>query len=257
MRSHRTPIVLAALALLVPLALTACGGPEEADLYAYGQRAGEPGSAPMLVDTSAVLFPLHPRYAHGMETAKLRFYFNLEDITPFTAVTREPTTVRVGPGSLYEVATVLVTGTELVLDGQVGPWYRISDNRGYVLALQLEDIYPVGIAWQVSVTGEGSHEKVDECLPGVTHFDEIAEDHGRPYYAMHSYCGGEPIALLDVGALVMIDEVTYRVDSVNERLLFGDSAMLAGIDADAYLHTCNLLGDVAIILGLKSERGLP
>lgn len=250
MKLQRPLIALVAIGLLI---LAGCSGQQEADLYAYGRQVGAPGSAPLLVDTSAVLFPLHPHYSYGVETAQLRFFSNIEDITPRTVVLKEPAEIRVGPGQLYEVATFLVTGTELTVNGQAGSWFRIADNGGYVLSSRIADIYPPGIKWQTAVSGEGSHEKVDECLLGVTNFLEISQEIGRPYYAMHSYCGGEPIALLEVGDLVMIDTTTYRVDSVNRRLLFGDAAMLEGIDGDAFLHSCDLLNEQAVILGLKLE----
>ena len=225
------------------------------ELFAYGdQPTTSTSAAPQLVNTASILFPLHPNYLGAIEDAQTRFYTNIRDIEPVTFTTATAAEVRLGPGQLYEVATVLPAGTDLLIDGQVGSWYRIAENGGYVLASQLSGAFPDGVTWQVAVVNEGSSEAVDACLGGLTNFTPLTEALGRPYYAMHSYCGGEPILQLAVGDVVQIDSQRYQVTSVNTRLLFGDSEMVKDIAGDAFLHTCDLLNDQSRIIGLAEVK---
>ena len=198
-----------------------------------------------LLDTSSALFPVHTMREHHIEDQKALFRLRLVDHAPLTETVQEAAEVRLGPGETFEVVDLLMPGTEVVTDAQVGHWVRIADDGGYVSATTLR-----GEPWQTTVAGPGTDGDVDECPAALVDFTRISAALGRPYYAIHSFCGGEPVLHLGLGDTVVIDGVTWTVVDVGTFPLAGNAVDVEQLAGEALLHTCDIVHGHSVVVGI-------
>ncbi len=201
---------------------------------------------PDLLDTASVLFPVHAMRQHRIEDQKAAFRTRLAELDPAREPVLSPTQVRLGPGETYDVLDLLLPGTDVVVTGQVGHWLRLADDTGYVSALQLRDA-----PWETTVVGEGEEELVDSCPGGLVDFTRITADVGRPYYVMHSFCGGEPVLRLQPGDQLVIDGETWTAVAVHTFPLAGNASVIEGLEGDAFLHSCDIVGGQSVVVSIK------
>ena len=189
------------------------GGVVVGGIVAFGDPAPEPTyeaaatTDPLpLLNTATVLFPIPPRDPGAIDEERLEFAMHLVDVEPATWVVADLADVHTGPGTGYEFVSILLPGTEVVIDGEVGPWRRIADDGGYVLVTYLQTVDGDGPpALSYAVTGTGVLGDAGGCGGGVSLYEPITEEIGHPYWLVNSYCGGEPLAELAVGDPVVVD----------------------------------------------------
>jgi len=217
-----------------------------------------------LVNTASVLFPKHTMTIEAIDAQKAAFRSQLEQIPPTARTASAVTVVRSGPSETDDVVAVLAPGDEVVVDGQVAHWFRITGDDpapggaggGFVSGLALDSPDSTdGLAWTTTVTGSGDSAAVDACTGGLTEFTAMSRDLGVPAYAIHSYCGGEPVLALQVGDEIAIDGVRHRVATANDYPLFSSTEVMQGLRSDAFLQTCDLVAGQARVLGLEKLGG--
>lgn len=207
-----------------------------------------------LINTASVLFPQHTMSDQGIGDQQKLFMTGLDEITPTNKTVANVTELRSGPSELHEVLDILAPGDEVIVDGQVAHWYRIADETasgqaGFVSGQALAGEFP-GVVWATTVTNSGGSDAVNACTGGLTNFTAMSEDLGVPAYAIHSYCGGEPVLKLNVGEIIAIDGQQYRVASRNDFPLFGSTEVMHDLKADAFLQACDLAKGNSRVLGL-------
>ena len=89
----------------------------------------------------------------------------------------------------------------------------------------------------VSSSCVGDQDEVDTC-EGATYYAPVADYLGVPYYAQHNGKGGEAWLALEVGDEVIVDGVSYTVDSIRTVETGGSLEQIAGMGGEAYLQTC-------------------
>jgi hypothetical protein len=214
-----------------------------------------------LLDTSTVLFPLETLNEQVIENQKAEFFTHRVDIEPLTVTATVSAEVYSGPGATFAIVDILLTGDAVVVDAQLAHWYRIANNGGYVSALRVtpagsggEAGPPDGVIWTTTVTNAGSDAAVDACSGGLTSFTDIWLDTGEPFWAVHSYCGGDAILELDIGQVISVDGAHYAVVSVNDAPLFGSTNNMEGMEGDAFLYTDIITADTARLVGLTETH---
>ncbi|MDR0482130.1 MAG: SH3 domain-containing protein [Cellulomonadaceae bacterium] len=249
---------LAVAALVLGCAACSSGGTTEATddksatLVFTDDDASGPDDAPGLMDTSTVLFPIHHLHEDTIDAQQQAFWDHMQDDDPYTLITTQPPNIHVGPGRAYDIAAVLTPGVELTIDGHVGQWLRIADQGGYVSARHfLNDGDPYYVT---TVVNRGSDEAVDACLGGLTEFTAISEAIGKPYYAQHSYCGGELLLDMEPGDTMTIDGKEFKVDTVTEVELFSSSLLIDRLEGDILIQTCDLVHGQARVLALFATK---
>jgi len=207
------------------------------------------------VNTGSVLFPMHTLHQEALDSQMQSYLGTFRDIPAQVLQVRQSEHARSGPGNFYESLELLQTGAEVTVDGESASWYRLADGAGYVPKFSLID--PAtgqadeGIVWEMKVVNSGDSETINECAGGLTEFTAMSEDLGVPAYAMHSYCGGEPILTLAVGDAIKIDGVRYDVISTNDFPLFGSTELMRHlVDEDAFLQACDLAKGFTHMVGL-------
>ena len=203
------------------------------------------GEQPGLLDTSSALFPVHTMREHVIEQQKALFRTRTTTEEARTEVAAEVSEVRSGPGETFGVVDLLMPGDEVVTDGQVGHWVRVADDGGYVSATTLR-----GRPWETWVVGAGADDKVDECPGALVDFTRISDELGRPYYVIHSYCGGEPVLHLGQGDTVVIDGVTWTVAELRTLSMAANAADVADMAGDAFLHSCDIVHGQSVAVGI-------
>jgi hypothetical protein len=108
------------------------------------------------------------------------------------------------------------------------------------------------VAWSVTITNKGESAAVNACSGGLTNFLPMTEDLGVPVYAIHGYCGGGPVADLQVDDVIAINGKKYQVVSANEFPIFSSTEVMQGLVADIFLLSCNLVKGVSHTLGLNA-----
>ncbi|MBR6459831.1 MAG: hypothetical protein IKS49_06745 [Actinomycetaceae bacterium] len=83
----------------------------------------------------------------------------------------------------------------------------------------------------------GGQDEIDTCV-GATYYAPVADYLGVPYYAQHNGKGGEAWLSLEVGDEVIVDGVSYTVDTIRTVSTGGDLEQIAGMGGAAYLQTC-------------------
>lgn len=108
----------------------------------------------------------------------------------------------------------------------------------------------VDVVWQTSVTNVGDSAAVNDCTGGLTDFTAMHDDLGVPAYAIHSYCGGDPILTLAIGDVISIDGLKYQVATANYFPMFSSTEVMRDLHSDAFVQTCNLVSGRSRVLGL-------
>lgn len=202
-----------------------------------------------MINTGSVLFPQHTMSERAIAEQQELFMTGLEEFEPTSKQIATVTELRSGPSELNDVVEILTPGEEIVVDGKIAHWYRVTDNAGFVSGQAVADEFP-GVAWAVTETNSGDSDAVNACTGGLTNFSAMTNDLGVPVYAIHSYCGGEPVLKLNVGDQISIDGVRYRVASRNDFPLFSSTEVMHNLKADAFLHTGDLAKGTSRVLGL-------
>ena len=83
----------------------------------------------------------------------------------------------------------------------------------------------------------GGQDEIDTCI-GATYYAPVADYLGVPYYAQHNGKGGEAWLSLEVGDTVIVDGVSYTVDTIRTVDTGGSLDQIAGMGGAAYLQTC-------------------
>lgn len=111
--------------------------------------------------------------------------------------------------------------------------YDANISNETVVAASVESTGPV----VVSSSCVGGQDEVDTCV-GATYYAPVADYLGVPYYAQHNGMGGEAWLALEVGDEVIVDGVSYTVDSIRTVETGGALDQIAGMGGEAYLQTC-------------------
>gem|GEM_PF-3028709 len=226
-----------------------------------------PQAAAPLLNTASVLFPAHTMTLEAIEAQQAAFRSHVTTLDP--AETRNVaavTAVRSGPSDTSDVLTLLAPGDQVRVDGQVAHWFRVADGvgaGGYVSGLALDsgeeipaladgaaDDGSSDVAWRTTVANTGGAAEIDACVGGLTEYTPMSRDLGVPSYHMHSYCGGDPILTLQVGDVIEIDGVRYRVASTHDFPIYSSTEVMDGLHADAFVQTCDLVAAQSRVLGL-------
>jgi len=228
-------------------------------LYSVGiELTGDPTSDAIINDvipnTNSVLFPMHNMDHSALEAQMASYIATFQDLTPQDFTVRRSLHVRANPGKFHESQAMLHTGAKVTVDGKSGSWYRLADGSGYVLATDLIDPnLPSDVVWTMDVVNAGDSETINECAGGLTLFNAMTDELGVPAWAMHSYCGGEPILALELDDVVQIDGDRYQVISINDFPLFGSTELMRDLTAeDAFMQACDLAQGYSHMVGLKS-----
>jgi hypothetical protein len=208
-----------------------------------------------LINTSSVLFPQHVLTRDGIDAQKAQFLAALVDIPEQEIAVTALAHIRSGPGTTYDVTEIFGPGESVTIDGQLAHWYRLADGSGFIAGENLDQAAignSTGLAWQTTVTNSGDSVAVDACTGGLTEFLPMSADLGVPSYAMHSYCGGEPVLDLQIGDVIAIDDLHYRVATIDDYPLFGSTELMQDAATDAYLQVGDLVSGHAHTLGLEA-----
>jgi len=93
-------------------------------------------------------------------------------------------------------------------------------------------------AWTTTVSNSGEQAEIDLCAGGLTLMNSVSDWLNRPYYPIHHDCGGKPILYLELGDLVQIDNIAYRVVDSKDVLEDVHADAFADIAGDAIIQTC-------------------
>jgi len=209
-----------------------------------------------LLDTASVLLPAAHVNQQQISALMEQFAAQVQEIDPVTLQVQQVSEVYAGPGQTYLGRDLLLPGTEVSVDGQLGHWFRIADGSGYVSALGLSalDGGTAGV-WQVAVANSGGNEEVDACTGGLTSFTSVMRDLGKQFYAIHSYCGGEPVLGLQPGDVVRIDQIDHEVLEVVDAPLAGSTQNIRDLPGDMFLYSSDLAAGTARVVALRGAGG--
>jgi hypothetical protein len=234
MRSQTKLLLAVVTVALLPVSACSSGGDAQAE------------APPALPNTSSVLFPIHTLDAEPLEREKAAFWLTVEEFEPETRIAQKVSEIHTGPGLTYDVVDILIPGDEIVVDASIGHWLRIADHGGFVSSITAD-----GTPWETWIAGSGEDEAVDACPGGLIEFTRITAEISRPYYAIHSACGGEPVLSLKIGDLLKIDGITYHVNDARRVGLAGDSDAIKDMDGEAMIHTCDLVHGQSAVVGIR------
>jgi len=200
-----------------------------------------------LLDTASVLFPWFRISDAVIDPQVKTFITHTTEISPTRFEVTKVTDLREGPGIAFSVKDILTPGQKVTVDAQLAHWYHLADNSGYVSGL---DIAPLGadgkaqtsdIVWSTTVSNSGDVDEIDTCQGGLTEITEMSSALERPVYAIHSYCGGDPILTLHPNDIITIDNNKYNVVAAKDFPLFGNSTLIEGLPGSIYIQTSDLV----------------
>jgi len=224
----------------------------------------EDGNEIQFLNTASALFPTAHLSQQLIKQQQELFLSRTEDITPVNLTVINMSQVFAGPGELYESKDLLFPGDTVRIDGKVGHWYRIANGSGFISGVNLnsDEYAPVATdtppRFVADVVNSGGTSEVDECEAGLTSFTSIMLDLGKPFFAMRSYCGGEPILRLQAGDFVVIDGIAHEVLDYIDAPMSGSTESIrefTDTTGDMYLFTGDLSRGTARIVALSGLGG--
>jgi hypothetical protein len=208
-----------------------------------------------LINTGSILFPWHSLTVEGLEEDRALFLTGEVPITPETYKVTAVAEIHAGPGTNYPVTDILAPGDLVLVDTAVGTWWHLADDRGYVSSIEITRANDGTTTWNVTVANKGGIPELDLCTGGLTWLDEMSTSLGRPVYAIHSHCGGDPLLEMNIGDSIQIDAAEFTVASVADFPLLGSTELFNNLNDEVYVQTSNLVRGTNHLVGLAAVQG--